>query len=175
MSDPAAHIRIVRRTEPETPRTWWMHAFRISAGLVILAVIAWRLGLAEVGVALTGGALIFLATPSARLRMTNALAAARRAAWVSSPLTMDGEMVLLTIDDEGLAVVEGRAYGAPAVRFDWETIAEIRFVGPATRPTEIQISASTDATMSGRLASAIFDELAKYGAQIPDPSSRQHG
>ena len=172
MSDPAAHIRILRDTEPESPRVWWLHGLRLGMGLALIALIAWRLGLAEVGVAITGGALVFLATPSARLRMRNALNATRNEAWVSSLLTHDGSTVLLAIDGDGLAIIEGRAYRPPAIVHPWNTVEEIRFVGPANRPTNVLISGVTDTLLAGRLPSVVFDELAKYGASIPEPSGR---
>jgi hypothetical protein len=138
--------------------------------LVALSFISWQFGLAAMGVALTGGAIAFLARPTIRQRMTVAVAAARENAWVSPPIEAGGVRGLLMIDEEGIGVIEGTTLTRPIIHLPWSEIRDVGFEGPVTRPTEMRIAGMRTLEVSGRLPSAVFDELARHGATIPDPS-----
>ncbi len=172
---PGNHIIVQRTAAGDDALSWLRHGLRLAVGLAGLGLVSWRYGFTAAGAVIAAGVVAFLVLPSTRKRMANGVAARRDGRWVSPPVSIGQDRpVLLTIDHDGLAVLDGDTYRPETrelVACPWAAIEQVQLAGQPGRPERVRVlGAGVDVELAGPFPGTVLDELARFGVAIPESS-----
>lgn len=172
---PGNHVTVRRTVADDDTWSWLRYGLRPAMGLAGLGLVSWRYGFTAAGAVTVAGVVAFLVLPSTRKRMANGVAGRRDGRWVSPPVSIAKDRpVLLVIDHDGLAVLDGDIYRPETrelVACPWAAIEQVLLYGPPGRPERMRVlGAGIDVELAGPFPGTVLDELARFGVAIPDSS-----